>query len=68
VSCNLIAPDVVKPSEVFDQVAKQLEGLETIYHCELVGLCPSSVVSSEDPSRLKQLGLSYETTIEARCS
>jgi glutamate formiminotransferase / 5-formyltetrahydrofolate cyclo-ligase len=68
VSCNLIAPDVVKPSEVFDQVAKQLEGLETIHHCELVGLCPSSVVSSEDPSRLEQLGLSYETTIEARCS
>ena len=68
VSCNLIAPGVMKPSEVFDQVAKQLKGLETIHHCELVGLCPSSVVSSEDPSRLEQLGFSFETTIEARCS
>ena len=68
VSCNLIAPDEVKPSEVFDRVLQQLEGLETIHHCELVGLCPNSVVSSEDPSRLEQLGLSYEATIEARCS
>jgi glutamate formiminotransferase / 5-formyltetrahydrofolate cyclo-ligase len=67
VSCNLIALDVVKPSEVFDRVAMQLEGLETIHHCELVGLCPSSVVSSEDPSRLEQLGLSHEATIEVRC-
>jgi len=68
VSCNLIAPGVVKPSEVFDQVALLLEGSETIHHCELVGLCPTSVVSSEDPSRLEQLGLSFEATIESRCS
>ena len=68
VSCNLIAPGVVKPSEVFDQVSLQLEDLESIHHCELVGLCPRSVVSSEEPSRLEQLGLSYETTIESRCS
>ena len=66
VSCNLIAPDLVGPSEVYDEVRGQLEGDEEIDRAELVGLIPRSVLRSQDPRRWPELGLSEEATIEGR--
>ncbi len=68
VSCNLIAPRITKPSDVYDKVQSLLANSEIIDHCELVGLCPEYVLSNESPSRITELGLSVEKTIEARCS
>lgn len=65
ISCNLIEPFTVGPSQVYDQVAALLSGA-TIERCELVGLVPEEVVSATDPARWEQLDLSLERTIEAR--
>ena len=65
VSCNLIEPVEVGPSTVYDQVAALLPR-GSIDHAELVGLLPRAVLEKEDPARWEQLGLSRETTIEAR--
>jgi glutamate formiminotransferase len=66
VSCNLIDPEKVGPSMVYDQVLAQLSTGEEIDHAELVGLAPASVLQSEPHARWAQLGLSSETTIESR--
>lgn len=66
VSCNLVEPDRVGPSLVYDQVLAQLSAGEQIDHAELVGLTPLSVLMVEDPARWTQLGLSEEATIESR--
>lgn len=65
VSCNLIDPLVVGPSEVYDQVSALLVG-GTIDRAELVGLAPGALLEKEDPERWGQLGLSEAATIEAR--
>lgn len=66
VSCNLIEPELVGPSTLYDQVLAQLETGEQIDHAELVGLTPRSVLLAEVPERWAQLGLSEEATIEGR--
>lgn len=65
ISCNLVAPLVVGPSRVYDHVASLMRS-GTIDHAELVGLVPVAVLAAEDPSRHRELGLSDDTTIEAR--
>jgi glutamate formiminotransferase len=65
ISCNLIQPNVVGPSVVYDEVQKLLKS-GVIDHAELVGLVPESVLRAEDSSRWAQLGLSEATTIETR--
>jgi glutamate formiminotransferase len=62
VSMNLIAPDRVGPSAVYDQVAASVD----IARAELVGLAPASVLDAVDPDRWPQLDLAPDRTIEAR--
>jgi hypothetical protein len=65
ISCNLIAPLLVGPSTIYDQVGGLLAS-GVIDHAELVGLIPEALLRAEDPARWEQLDLSYEKTIEAR--
>jgi len=67
VSCNIVDTDAARPSELYDQVGSLLPAGATIRRAELVGLAPASLVTSEDRSRWAQLGLSSDSTIEARC-
>ena len=62
VSCNLVAPDIVGPAEVYDRVA----AMAAIARAELVGLAPRSTVQAVDRRRWIELDLSEERTIEAR--
>jgi glutamate formiminotransferase len=62
VSCNLVAPDIVGPAEVFDAVAAQAE----IDRAELVGLIPESVLTRIPPGRWPELDLAADRTIESR--
>ena len=66
VSCNLIAPGVVGPGVIYDEVVAGLSHDGRVERAELVGLAPRSVLEAEPRSRWKQLGLSDETTIEGR--
>ncbi|NNN02317.1 MAG: hypothetical protein HKL86_10850 [Acidimicrobiaceae bacterium] len=68
VSCNLIAPELVGPAAIYDQVTSQLSGVERIERAELVGLMPASVLDAQERARWDQLGLSDQTTIESRLS
>jgi glutamate formiminotransferase len=65
ISFNLIEPLVVGPSSLYDEVSNLVPS-GAIDHAELVGLIPEAVLRTQDPSRFEELGLSYETTIEAR--
>lgn len=62
VSCNLIAPLEVGPSDVYNEVA----ALAPIERAELVGLVPAAVLDGIPPERWEELGLSPEATIESR--
>jgi len=62
VSCNLIAPHVVGPAEVYDRVAAQT----AVARAELVGLIPASVLSRVTRSRWVELDLAADRTIESR--
>jgi glutamate formiminotransferase / 5-formyltetrahydrofolate cyclo-ligase len=62
VSCNLIAPWQIGPSEVFDEV----RSLAPIRRAELVGLVPEAVLRTTDRARWAELGLSEGATIELR--
>lgn len=65
ISCNLIAPLIVGPSTVYDEVAHLVPD-GAIDHAELVGLIPEALLRTQDRARWDQLDLSYEKTIEAR--
>ena len=62
VSCNLIAPFVVGPGMVYDEVVRRMP----VERAELVGLVPRAVVHAERRSRWEELALSEDETIEAR--
>jgi glutamate formiminotransferase len=62
VSMNLLSPDVVGPSEVYDAVAARAR----IERAELVGLVPRSVLERVAEERWNELDLSRERTIESR--
>lgn len=66
VSCNLIDLAAQGPAQVFDQVECLLDAKGSIQRCELVGLAPMQCVTSTPRSRLEQLDLSVESTIEWR--
>lgn len=64
ISCNLIDPKRVGPSEVYDEVQRLLPAGGTIDHAELVGLIPEAVLNAEYSGRWDELGLSPQQTIE----
>jgi glutamate formiminotransferase len=66
VSCNLVAPLVVGPSVVFDQVTTLLSPEGSIERAELVGLAPRALLEMEDRARWSELDLSEQQTIESR--
>ena len=67
VSCNLIEPDRVGPDRVYDEVAG-LVGTAGghVEGAELVGLIPEAVLHAIPAARWRTLGLSDESTVEAR--
>lgn len=65
ISCNLIDPQSVGPSEVYDEVLRLLPPGGTIERAELVGLIPESVLYDENIGRWDELGLSVHRTIES---
>jgi glutamate formiminotransferase len=62
VSCNLVAPGVLGPADVWDKVSALVE----IERAELVGLVPAAVLQAIPRERWQQLDLSPERTIESR--
>ena len=64
VSCNLLAPTIVTPSDLVDRVQSMLRAPEQIERCELVGLVPIAVLDAIDPTRWASLDLREEKTIE----
>lgn len=62
VSFNLVEPWSVGPADVYDGVAQ----LASIRRAELVGLLPARVLDAIPTARWPSLGLSGESTIEAR--
>ncbi len=62
VSCNLLRPLVLGPSEVWDEVS----ALATIARAELVGLVPETVLRGIPEARWRQLDLAPDRTIEYR--
>ncbi|HVV38297.1 MAG TPA: hypothetical protein VHC63_16940 [Acidimicrobiales bacterium] len=62
VSCNLIAPTVIGPAEIYDAVAARTD----IARAELVGLIGADVLGRIDPARWAQLDLGENRTLEAR--
>jgi glutamate formiminotransferase / 5-formyltetrahydrofolate cyclo-ligase len=66
VSCNLVDVDAARPSAIYDAVRERLAPGAAIDHAELVGLAPRSLLDAEDEARWEELGLSPESTIEAR--
>jgi glutamate formiminotransferase len=69
VSCNLVNPAEIGPAEAYDAVRDLVEQAGgTVEGAELVGLLPAAVLRGIPPSRWTQLGLSADTTVEARLS
>jgi len=62
VSTNLVAPQVVGPGAVYDEVATRAE----VARAELVGLVPHAVLEATPRGRWAQLDLAADRTIEAR--
>lgn len=62
VSCNLLEPATLGPSDVYDLVAQHAE----IQRTELVGLIPQGVLDATPQSRWQQLDLDADRTIESR--
>lgn len=61
VSCNLVAPDLVGPSQVYDEVSR----LAPVVSTELVGLLPARVLERVPAERWAALDLSPGRTVEA---
>ena len=67
ISCNLIDPLRIGPTEVYDRVARLAEAQgNAIEHAELVGLAPMRVVRVIPRHRRPEIGLDEDHTIEAR--
>lgn len=67
VSCNLVAPAEFGPAQLYDCVSELVEQAGgTVEEAELVGLVPRAVLEAIAPTRWAMLGLSVETTVEAR--
>lgn len=69
VSCNLLDPTVETPAMVLDRCRPQIEQAGgTVTRTELVGLAPHACLDAIEASRLDELDLSFERTIEAACA
>jgi len=67
VSCNLVDPTQVGPSQVYDHVRRLVEEVGgRVEGAELVGLLPEALLRVVPDSRWAELGLSAEKTVEAR--
>jgi glutamate formiminotransferase / 5-formyltetrahydrofolate cyclo-ligase len=67
VSCNLIDPLTVGPSQAFDTIARLVSKEHgTVVRSELVGLVPAAVLSATPRHRHVELDLAEDRTIEAR--
>jgi glutamate formiminotransferase len=67
VSCNLVEPAHFGPDRLYDAVGALVgDAGGTVVGTELVGLLPRSVLQAIPPARWGELGLSAESTIEAR--
>jgi glutamate formiminotransferase len=67
VSCNLVDPDVYGPELLYDAIgALVAEAGDKVEGAELVGLVPKEVLAAIPRSRWAELGLSEESTVEAR--
>ena len=67
VSCNLLDPARYGPAQLYDAVATRVEGAGgAVVGAELVGLLPGSILRTIPVTRWAELGLSEETTVEAR--
>jgi glutamate formiminotransferase len=67
VSCNLLDPETLGPAPLYDAVAaRAAEVGGRVEGAELVGLLPEVVLAAAPPGRWPELGLSAETTVEAR--
>ena len=67
VSCNLVAPALVGPAEVYDAVAAEVdEAGGHVTGAELVGLVPAVVLGGIPTLRWPELGLAESATVEAR--
>ena len=62
VSCNLVAPLVVGPAEVYDAVAQRVP----VARAELVGLIGRNVLAHIPRARWAQLDVGEDRTLEAR--
>jgi glutamate formiminotransferase / 5-formyltetrahydrofolate cyclo-ligase len=60
VSINLIAPELVGPHHVYDEVSKHC----AVHHAELVGLLPARSLAPIPRTRWEQLDVSPQQTIE----
>jgi len=67
VSCNLTDPGRLGPDRLYDEVARLVAAAGgTVEGTELVGLVPASVLGVIARERWAELGLSEESTVEAR--
>ena len=67
VSCNLIDPGALGPAELYDAVAGLVtEAGGAVHGGELVGLLPRVILQAIPPARWPELGLSADSTVEAR--
>ncbi len=66
VSCNLLAPALVTPSDVAARVRAGLPRGARIQRCEVVGLVPRAVLAAVPVDEWAALGLSAELDVEAR--
>jgi glutamate formiminotransferase / 5-formyltetrahydrofolate cyclo-ligase len=67
VSCNLIEPAAYGPASLYDTVTGLVEAAGgTVIGAELVGLVPQAVLEQIPAGRWAEIGLSAETTVEAR--
>ena len=67
VSCNLVDPTLQGPADVYDTVAALVaEAGGTVDGAELVGLIPEAVLAAVPAHRWVELGLSADSTVEAR--
>jgi glutamate formiminotransferase len=67
VSCNLIDPAALGPSQLYDMVADLVEQAGgRVEGAELVGLIPAAILAAVPAPRRAALGLSTDVTVEAR--
>ena len=65
VSCNLVAPTVATPRDVYRQVEAGLTAGAHVVRCELVGLVPEAVLAAVPEAWWERLDLAADRSVEA---